>query len=262
MRLLSVSILKLVRRPAMLRTTLVMVGLLALIYLSTAASARSLPTSETVGLKSMFGFPDAYTNLGGMVVNFGGLAGAALAGMVAGSEWSWGTFRVAITRGASRAAYVVATVAALAILMLVGWLILFAAGAVFVAIGAVVSGLPLGDPADGGALARLPSLLAAGWWAIVMELAIGFAVAFITRSQVAGIAAVVGLMFAEQFATAFLVQADVLWFGPITAAGTLVQTAGTLGADGELLVPLAVTSLYVAVAVVGAALFARRAEVT
>jgi hypothetical protein len=262
MRLLSVSILKLARRPAMFRTTLLMLALLALTYLSTAATARSLPGSETAGLRSMFGFPDAYASLGGMVASFAGLAGAALAGVVAGSEWSWGTFRVAITRGASRADYVFVTVAALAVLVLVGWLILFAAGTVFVAVGAVVSGIPLGDPADGGALVRLPVLVAAGWWAIVMQLAIAFAVAFATRSQVAGIVAVVGLMFAEQFATAFVVPADVLWFGPITAAGTLVKTAGTLGADGELLVPLAVTSLYLVAAVVGAALFARRAEVT
>src|SRR5512144_3286486 len=102
MRLLSVSILKLARRPAMFRTVLLMLALLALTYLSTAATARSLPASETTGLKSMFGFPDAYTNLGGMVATFAGLAGAALAGAVAGSEWSWGTFRVAIARGASR----------------------------------------------------------------------------------------------------------------------------------------------------------------
>jgi ABC-2 type transport system permease protein len=262
MRLLSVSILKLARRPAMFRTTLLLLALLALTYLSTAASVRSLPESETGGVRTMFGFPDAYTNLAGMLVTFAGLAGAALAGAVAGSEWSWGTFRVAITRGVSRADYVFATVAALAVLMLVGWLILFAASTVFVAVGAVVSGLPLGDPADGGALARLPVLLAAGWWAIVMQLAIGFAVAFATRSQVAGIAAVVGLMFAEQFATAFLVEAADLWFGPITAAATLVKTAGTLGVDGELLVPLAVTSLYLVAVVAGAALFARRTEVT
>jgi hypothetical protein len=133
---------------------------------------------------------------------------------------------------------------------------------VFVAVGAVVSGVPLGDPAAEAALGRLPVLLAAGWWAVVMQLAFGFAAAFVTRSQIAGIAVVVGLMFGEQFATAFLVPADVLWFGPITAAGTLVKTAGTLGADGEALVPLAVTSFYLVAAVVGAALFARRAEVT
>ena len=261
MRLLSVSILKLARRPAMFRTELLLLVLLGLVYLSTAATARSLPASETAGLESMFGFPDAYASLGGMVATFAGLAGAALAGAVAGSEWSWGTFRVAITRGASRAGYVLATVGALAGLVLVGWLILFAASTIFVAVGAMVSGLPIGDPADGGALARLPVLLAAGWWAIVMQLAIGFAVAFATRSQVAGIAAVVGLVFGEQFATAFLVPADGLWFGPMTAAGTLVRTAATLGVDGELLVPLAVTSLYLVAAVIGAALVARRAEV-
>jgi ABC-type transport system involved in multi-copper enzyme maturation permease subunit len=77
-----------------------------------------------------------------MVATFAGLAGAALAGAVAGSEWSWGTFRVAITRGASRGSYVVATVAALAVLVLVGWLILFVAGTALVAVGSAVSGMP------------------------------------------------------------------------------------------------------------------------
>jgi hypothetical protein len=260
-RLLSVSILKLGRRPAIVRTPLVMLVLLAFLYLSVGVTARGLPASETAGLATMLGFPAAYTDLAGILATITGIAGAALAGVVAGSEWSWGTFRVAITRGTSRAHYVVATVAALAVLLLAGWLLLFAAGLVFVAIAAIVSGLPLGNAADGDALARLPVLLAAGGWVIVMQLAIGFAVAFATRSQVAGVVAVVGLMFAEQFGAA-LVPVDILRYAPTTAAAMLVKTAGTIGVNDDLLVSLAVTSLYLVAAVAGAALVARRAEVT
>lgn len=259
MRLLSVSILKLARRPASGRTMLVMLGLAAVIYLSVGASARSAPTEARASFATLLSFPEAYGDLAGVLLTIAGLAGAALAGTVAGSEWSWGTFRVAVARGASRAGYVVATAAALALLALAGWLALYAAGVLFVGIGGALSGLPPGDPLDAGALASLPILLAAGWWAVVMQTSIGFAVGFATRSQVAGIAAVVGLLLAEQFA-AVIVPADVLRFAPIAASSALVSAAALTGLGGELLLPLVATTLYVVAAVAGAALYARRTE--
>lgn len=260
MRLLSASLLKLARRPATIRTWLVLLGILALVYLGVGASAASMPAEERGALGSMLTFPDAYGSLAAILASAGGIAGAALAGLIAGSEWAWGTFRVAITRGASRAGYVAVTVAALALLALVGWPILYAAGVVFAFVGGLPAGVPAGDLVEADALARLPVLLAAGWWAAVAQASIGFGVAFVTRSPVAGIGAVVGLLLAEQFA-AVVVPADILRFAPITASGTLVATAGSTGLGSDLLAPLVATSLYVAAAVGGAALVARRAEV-
>jgi hypothetical protein len=130
----------------------------------------------------------------------------------------------------------------------------------FVGIGGALAGLWPGDPLDADALASLPIVLAAGWWAVVVQTSIGFAVSFATRSQVAGIGAVVGLLLAEQFA-AIVVPAEVLRFAPITASSTLVATAGSTGLGSELLAPLVVTTLYIVAAVGGAALFARRTEV-
>ena len=260
MRLLFVSILKLVRRPASGRTMLVLLGLAALVYVTVGSAARTVPPEERESLAGLLSFPDAYAGLAGILVTVAGLAGAALAGTVAGSEWSWGTFRVAVARGASRAGYVVATVAALALLAVAGWLVLYAAGVLFVGIGGALSGLPQGDPFDADALASLPVVLAAGWWAVVVQASIGFAVGFATRSQVAGIGAVVGLLLAEQFAAVF-VPADVLQLAPITASANLVDAAASAGLDGGILLPLAITTLYVVAAVGGAALVARRAEV-
>lgn len=260
MRLLSASILKLGRRPATTRTWLVLLGVLALVYLGVGGSARTIPAEERGSLEGLLSFPAAYGSLAGILVNAAGIAGAALAGVVAGSEWSWGTFRVALARGASRAGYVVATVTALAILALVGWPLLLAAGVVFVGVGGFLGGFPLGDPLAADGIARLPVLIAAGWWAIVALTGIGFGVAFATRSQVAGIGAVVGLLLAEQLA-AVVVPVDLLRLAPITASSTLVATAGSTGLGTDLLAPFAITTAYLVAAVGGAALYARHAEV-
>jgi hypothetical protein len=261
MRLLSVSILKVARRPASIRTLVALLVILAFVYLGVGATARTIPAEERATLAALLSFPDAYTSLAGILATFAGLAGAALAGAVAGSEWTWGTLRVAVARGASRAGYVVATVAALALLALAGWVVLYVAGVALAGLGGALSGIAPGDPLAADVIARLPVLLVAGWWSVVMQVSIGYAASFATRSQVAGLVAVVGLLLAEQFA-AVVVPAEVLRLAPITASGSFVAAAGTTGLGGDLVQPFAVTTLYVVAAVAGAALFARHTEVT
>jgi hypothetical protein len=261
MRILRASLLKLARRPASTRTFLVLVAFLALIYVSLGLSASA--TSGSAGsatISSMLTFPDAHASLAGMLLIFCGMAGAAYAGVVAGSEWSWNTFRVAVTRGESRVRYVVGLFVAIALLALVVWATLYALGVVLVLSAAAFGGTPAGDPFDRATLGRLVVLILSGGWAVLMEVAIGFGVAFAARSPVAGIAAVVGLFFAERFGEMF-VPADLLRFGPITAAEGLVASAGKAGLDGSLWGPLVVTSLYLVMGVGLAAITARRSEV-
>jgi hypothetical protein len=81
-----------------------------------------------------------------------------------------------------------------------------------------------------------------------MEVAIGFAVALVARSSVAGIAAVVGLFFAERFAEMFA-PADMLRFAPITAAEGLVKAVGKTSVNGDLAIPLVMTMVYLIAAV-------------
>ena len=71
-------------------------------------------------------------------------------------------------------------------------------------VAAALGGTCAGDPLDPATLGRLWVLIASGGWAVLMEVAIGFGVAFAARSPVAGIAAVVGLFFAERFAEMFV----------------------------------------------------------
>ena len=66
------------------------------------------------GFEALLSFPGAYTNLSGMLVVLLGIGGAAWAGAVAGGEWSWNTFRLALARGESRVRYVLVTFAAIA----------------------------------------------------------------------------------------------------------------------------------------------------
>ena len=72
--------------------------------------------------------------------------------------------------------------------------------------------------------------------------------------------ALVGLFFAERFAEMF-VPADLLRFGPITAAEDLVTSAGTAGLDAGLVGPLVVTTIYLMLAIGLAGIVARRSEV-
>ena len=229
MRLLRSSLLKLTRRPATVRTFLLLVGFLALIYLSLGLSAKAAPGSSSgASVQSMLAFPGAHASLAAMLLIFCGMAGAAYAGVVAGSEWTWNVFRVALTRGESRVRYVVGLFLAIALLVTGAWVGLYLLGVGLIVVASALAGTPAGDPLAN--LGVLVALIGGGAWAVVMEVAIGFGVAFVARSSVAGIAAVVGLFFAERFAEMF-VPADVLRFAPISAAEDLVTAAGKAGLD-------------------------------
>jgi hypothetical protein len=204
--------------------------------------------------------PEGYEVLTTILLIFGGLAGAGYAGAVAASEWSWNTFRVALTRGESRVRYIVVLFLAMALLVLVAWLVLCLLGVGLIVVGASILGFASGDPFDATNLGRLLAVIVVGGWAVLMEVALGFCVAFATRSPVAGIATVAGVYFIEQLG-ALIVPAELLRFAPITAAGSLISAAGATGFDATLAEPLVVTTVYLLVAVGIAAVLARRAEV-
>ena len=261
MRLIGATLRKLVHRPATRNSLIALAALLALVYVSVGATARTMDDPEMRdGVAAIVTFPEAYGNLAAFLATFLGLAAAAWAGAIAGAEWSWGTFRLAIARGESRVRYVLATFAGAAALMLVGWIVLFGAGLVFAVIGAAVGGLAVGNAAHGSAVGRIPLMLAAGWWSVVLSGAFGFAVAFIARSQVAGIVAVVALYFGEQFAT-LVVPPDVLRFAPITVSSTLAAEAARVSGGADLGIPLVATTAYLLVVLGAAAIVADRSEV-
>ena len=261
MRLLRSSILKIAHRPATLRIVGLLAAFLVLIYVSLGLSSRAAsddPGAASIG--AMLTFPGAHASLAGMLLIFCGMAGAAYAGVVVGAEWSWNTFRVALTRGESRGRYVVGLFLAIAVLVVAAWVVLFILGDGLIVVAATLGGASAGNPLESGGMGTLAVLVASGAMAVLMEVAIGFAVAFVARSSVAGIAAVVGLFFAERFAEMF-VPADLLRFAPLSAAEGLVKAAGKTGLDGGLAVPLVVTTLYLLAAIGLAGVAARRSQV-
>ncbi len=258
MRLLKASLLKLARRPASRRAALVLAALVTLIYLSIGMSAGT--AEARAGVEPMLVFPGAYTALAGMLLMFSGIVGAAYAGAVAASEWSWSTFRTALARGESRAGYVAGLFVAIAVVTLVTWLAVYVLGIGVILAASSLAGVPAGDPFSPANLAAVPALIASGGWAVLMLTGLGFGVSFLSRSAVAGVATVMGLVFIEQFAAMTSIPAELLRLGPMTAASSLVSAAGdtSLAAIG---LPLAVTTVYLVLSIGLAAAVGRRAQV-
>ena len=132
-------------------------------------------------------------------------------------------------------------------------------------IGANIAGVSTAGLSDSETLKSMPELMARSWLAIAEEGALGFAIATLARSQLAGIGAGIGVYFGEQFASIFL--PDVVKYLPFNAANAVVATSsqGPGGGSVSRLEPN-VALLVVVAWLVGALLvttiFTERAEIS
>jgi ABC-2 type transport system permease protein len=201
----------------------------------------------------------------------GGLVAVTYAAAIAGSEWSWGTLKSAVARGESRARYMLATFAAIALMVAIGLAITFVLGIALAVVAANIAGISTAGLTDPDSLARLPAMAARGWFAVVEQAALGFAIATLARSQLAGIGAGIAFYFGEGFASIFL--PDIVKYMPFAVARASIDTGnaggggfggGGAAAAGALAPDTAL--LLVAVWLVGslavAILFTERAEIT
>ncbi|HEX4898515.1 MAG TPA: hypothetical protein VFV53_09185, partial [Candidatus Limnocylindrales bacterium] len=120
--------------------------------------------------------------------------------------------------------------AAIALMIGIGVLIAFGAGIVAAVIGSGIAGVSRAGMSDAETLRTLPELLGRGWLATVEVGALGFAIATLARSQLAGIGAGIAFFFGEQFATLFL--SDIVKYMPFNAANAVVATPGEGGFSG------------------------------
>ena len=171
-------------------------------------------------------FPSAYLSVFSFLLGLGGFLAVIYGAAVAGSEWTWGTLKNAVARGEGRVRYMVGTFAAVAILVGIGFVVAFAFGVLMAVLGAGIAGIGTSGIGDSATLGRLPEKLGRGWLAISEEAALGFAIATIARSQLAGIGAGIAIYFGESFATLFL--PDIVKYMPFNAANAVVVT-GTNG---------------------------------
>jgi ABC-2 type transport system permease protein len=269
MRLFVAGLRKLVRRPATYVTFGLLIGLLSLILIAVGGTARQIPDAEG-GAEALLlvTFPGAYTIIVAFILGLGGLFAVIYGAAIAGSEWTWGTLKSAVARGESRSRYQLLSFAAIAVIVGLGLLVSFVAGVAVAIVAASLAGVSTAGLGDAAALGSLPEVLARGWLGIVEEGALGFAIATLARSQLAGIGAGIAVYFGEQFASIFL--PDIVQYLPFSAASAIVATSGGFGGGGGGGAPVGLqpdTALLVVVAwLIGAlvvtAVFTERAEIS
>lgn len=271
MALLTISLLKLARRPATWIVFAILAGLIALVFISLGATAGSMESmGDELQIRVLLDFPTAYTIVAGFVLAFGGLLGVAYGAAVIGADWAWGTIRAIVARGESRVRYTLVTFLAIAIVMGVGVAAASIIGVGSAIAGAEMAGLGSADATDPDTLATLPELLARTWLGVTQAAAIGFAIAMLFKSQLAGIGAGLAFYFAEQFLQLVPGLRDVLVYFPFSVSGAVIGTteafeASTAFGDFPVMDPdtAVVWSVgYLAVALTVASVAAWRAQIT
>lgn len=268
MRIYLSGLRKLVRRPASWVTGGLLMGLLALIIVAVGATADRVPAGpQQLARLALVTFPTAYDGILAFMLGLGGLLAVTYGAAVAGSEWTWGTLKAAVARGESRSRYMLASFGAVATMIALGLLLTFGVGVLAAVVGANMAGISTAGIGDPATLERLPRVFVRGGFAIIEEGALGFAIATLARSQLAGIGAGIALYFAEGFARLFL--PDVVRYLPFDVATASVGVStGFGGGGGGFFTPLEPDPalLLVAVWLTGALLvtsvFTERAEIT
>ena len=109
-----------------------------------------------------------------------------------GADWNWGVIRVVIARGESRGGYILVKALGIAIALFIAVLIAYLAGIVLTYVAAALAHTQAGNPFSSGSLERLVRTIATGYLVLIERAAIGFGVAVLLRSQLAGV--VVGIV--------------------------------------------------------------------
>ena len=269
MRLFVSALRKLAPRMATLLTFGLLAVILVLIDVAVVATRGQVEggPDRAGNVLALITFPGAYDQILSFLLGLGGLFAVIYGAAIAGSEWTWGTLKTAVARGESRSRYLLATFAAIAAVLAIGFLLAAVVGVIAAAIGATVAGIGLSGIGDRAALAALPEHFVRGWVAITETAALGFAVATLARSQLAGIGVGIAVYFGETFAGLFL--PDVVKYLPFHLA-----TAAVGGSTGFAPVPSSAVAamstdtalILVAVWLLGALVVAagvgERAEIT
>lgn len=225
MRLFRSGIRKLIRRPATFVTFLLLTVLVLLILLAVTAASRQTNDAQSALASQLFlTFPGAWALILSVVTGIGGLLAVTYGAAIAGSEWAWGTLKATVARGESRSRYALTGFAAVMVVMWGGMLLAYAAGIVAAIVGASLSGMSLAGLGDTSQLGEMPAHLARAGLALAMEAAIGYAIATVARSQLAGIGVGIGVFFAEGIAGVF-VPGIIKWF-PFAAVSAMERATG------------------------------------
>jgi hypothetical protein len=271
MRLFISGVRKLVRRPATFVTFGLLIGLLVLIVLAVGATANSNMGgggTRSGTAKELVTFPGAYDRMLEFILGLGGLFAMIYGAAIAGSEWSWGTLKSAVARGESRVRYMLCSFASIGLMIGIGLVLAFGISVVAAIVGANLAGVSTSGLGDTATIGQLPQHLLKGWFAVLEEAALGFTIATLARSQLAGIGAGIAFYFGETFAGIFL--PDIVKYMPFSVANAAVSTGSSSGFGGgssaTAALPADQALVMVAIWLVGsllvAALYSDRAEIS
>jgi hypothetical protein len=271
MRIFLAGLRKLIGRPASFVSVGLLVGLLGLILIASATVPETDggPGEPGTSPRALVTFPGAYDLILSFMFGLGGLVAVIYGAAIAGSEWSWGTLKTAVARGESRVRYVLGTFAAIVVMLAVGLAVTFVLGVGLALLGATIAGVSTAGLSDSDTLSRLPALMGRGWFAVVEQASLGFAIATLARSQLAGIGAGIAFYFGETFARIFL--PDIIKYMPFAVAQASIDTEGSgqgePGGGGfiqslEPDVALLLVGVWLAGALLVSIVFTDRAEIT
>jgi hypothetical protein len=192
--LVSAELLKLRKRWATYIIPVVGMALMALLFFLIGSNRNDQ------GPIQLTRFPEAYTVINELVFGLGSLLALAYAAAVGGADWTWGIIAAVVARGEGRARYVLAKATGFGIVLFLGTLVAVAAGILF----AVLAGNGgSGDP-FGPNLPILARSIGYGTLVLLERCAIGFAIAFLLRSQLAGVIVGIVLYIGEGILTTVL----------------------------------------------------------
>lgn len=230
MSLLFAGLRKLRTRTASLVAVIIAALLVGIEFVLVGVSVKSAPpNSVDMSMYRWFlTFPGAFDAILAIVFALGGLVALIYVAAVAGTEWSWGTLKVAVMRGESRSRYALATFGALAVMLLAGTLITFLVGVGGAVIGATIAGLPTGGLTDGAAVGHLVASVVRCWFGLVGLSSVGYAVAMIAKSQMAGVGTVIGVYIASVIVPVALPEAirNVFSYLPFSVSGDAIGLYG------------------------------------
>lgn len=281
-RLIDAEILKLRKRWATYIVPLTGVVLMGLIFLLVGISVQRSGPDATSSIQATLGFPQAFRIIDALVFVVGSYLAIAYAAAVAGGDWSWGIMRVVIARGEGRIRYVLAKAVGFAIVLLAGVVVAYACGIAFTYMTGALAGFSVGNPISGGNAGELFQSFWRGCVVLLERCSLGFAVAMILRSQLAGVVVGIALAIAEPILTTILTALSFRgslggaratgneWFQylPFNVGNSLFYGGGSVSDPGTFLVPplpfaqaLIATLLYTLLFVGVACLRTSRAEI-
>jgi ABC-type transport system involved in multi-copper enzyme maturation permease subunit len=277
-RLLGAELLKLRRRWASYVVLGVLLVLMTLVYVLIGLTS---PRGGGLAANLVIRFPSAYAVINQFIFGLGSLLAVSYAAAIGGADWNWGVLRVIIARGEGRSRYIALKFLGLAIACTIGVLIAYAAGIALTFLGAALAGSSPGDPLAGEGAATLVRSLVFGTFVLLERAAIGFAVAVLLRSQVAGVVVGIVLYIGESILATILVAIsfggsalrgldtthDSQWFQflPFSIGDSVLAAATPASISGDISrmllepVALAPAALAVAVYLVGALILAMAA---